>query len=180
MQGKRRQPLFAADYVAYLHEMVIHDVCQMIGRKLVGSLPQHLVVQGGAVHLDVPADQVIHLDHLVLGHLEAYCPIAALFQQSLHFAGPESQGIAQTAAGGGIVYECLPRGLGLRALFLQFFGGVECIVCKTVRYQLFGIFAVDSAPLRLAVRRMRVPCIGSFRQLAVGVQSFIGQDSAPA
>ena len=68
MQGRRRQPLLATDDMGHLHEVVIYDVGKVVGGELVGALPQHLVVEDGAVDADVAADDVI--DVYVLAGLD--------------------------------------------------------------------------------------------------------------
>ena len=83
MEREGRKPFFAADNLGDLHQMVIHDVCEMIGRKFVGLLPENLVIKCVGVDLDVSADEVIHPDDCVLRHLETDCPAAGLAEQPL-------------------------------------------------------------------------------------------------
>ena len=83
MEREGRKPFFAADNLGDLHQMVIHDVCEMIGRKFVGLLPENLVIKCVGVDLDVSADEVIHPDDCVLRHLETDCPAVGLTEQPL-------------------------------------------------------------------------------------------------
>ena len=45
VQGSAWQPFLATDYVCHLHQMVVHNVCQMICWQVVSTLVQHLIVQ---------------------------------------------------------------------------------------------------------------------------------------
>ena len=60
VQGQGREPFLAADDLRDLHQMVVHDVGQVVGRQFVGAFPEHLVVERIAVDFDVAADQVVH------------------------------------------------------------------------------------------------------------------------
>ena len=44
MQGCTRQPLLAADDMTHLHEMVVHNVREVVGRQVVRTLVKHLIV----------------------------------------------------------------------------------------------------------------------------------------
>ena len=55
--GRARNPFFAAKDVRDLHEMIVDDVGEMIGRQAVG-LHQHLHVDGRPVELDRTAAQI--------------------------------------------------------------------------------------------------------------------------
>ena len=117
MQGQGRQPLLAADDLGDLHQVVVHDVGEVVGREFVGPLPEDLVVQRGGVDLDVAADQVVHLHDAPFGHQEADGPVGALRQQALHLLFGEGQRVAQGPAGEVVVDEGLAAGFGLGAAF---------------------------------------------------------------
>jgi len=55
--GHGIDPLLAAYDVADLHEMVVHDHREMVGREAV-ALDQHLVVHGRPGLADLPAQEV--------------------------------------------------------------------------------------------------------------------------
>ena len=45
VERSRGQPLFAADYMAHLHEVVVDDIGQVVGGQVVGRLVEYLVVE---------------------------------------------------------------------------------------------------------------------------------------
>ena len=77
VQRQRREPLLATNHMRNLHQVVIDDVGQVIGRQLVGRFVEHLVVERRGVDLHMATDQVVHLDHLTHGHLETNYPLVA-------------------------------------------------------------------------------------------------------
>ena len=125
------------------------------------------------------SDEVVHLHDPVLRHLEADGPVRALLKQFLHFVLRKAEGIAQAQARGMVVDECLLSGLHLRADFGKLLGRVERIVCKAFLHQLFSIFPIDSAPLALSVRCVRMLFGSDLHDLPVLVDSFVRNDSAP-
>ena len=64
--------------------MVVHDVCKVVCRELVRSLPEYLVVEGVCVHLYMTTDKVVHLHDSVLRHLESDCPVCTCFKKFLY------------------------------------------------------------------------------------------------
>ena len=160
--------------------MVVHDVGEVVGREFVGPFPEHLVVQGVGIDGDVAADEVVHLHHPVLGHLEADGPVGRLRQQVLHLARGKGEGITQRHARHGIVRKGLAFGLGGLAASVQFLGRVERVVGPAGLYELVGEIPVDGTPLALAVGRVRMLRGRGFHDLAVGIHAFVGDDAAPA
>ena len=157
VERQRRQPLLAADDFSDLHQVVVHDVGEVVGRELVGPLPEHLVVESGAVDFYMSPDEVVHTYGLVLRHLEPDGPVASLFEQGADGILVKGQGVAHTAASEGVVDEGLAATLGLGAGLLKLLGGVEGIICIARSDQLLCPLAVDSAPEALAVRGVRMP-----------------------
>ena len=78
-----------------------------------------------------------------------------------------------------IVYESIAFGLSVRAGLFKFFGGIKCVVCKSVLYELLCVFAVDSLPLTLSVGCVRVFLRRNLHYFSVLVHTFIGDDAAP-
>ncbi len=64
-----------------LHEVVIDDVCEVIGWELVRSLPEHLVVECVGIDLHMAADHVVHRHDCVLRHLETNGPVRAAVKE---------------------------------------------------------------------------------------------------
>ena len=71
MQRSRRQPFFTANHVGHLHQMVVYDVGQMVGRQFVGTLVKHLIVENGRVDDHIAANHVVHMYVLARLYLEA-------------------------------------------------------------------------------------------------------------
>ena len=180
MQRKGRQPFLSADNFGDLHQVVVHDVGQVVGGQFIGPFPQHFVVQGVGVHFHVAADEVVHLDDAVFRHLEANGPVRGLFQQALDFGLGQSEGIAQFLAGGGVVHEGVALGLGGGAALIEVVCAVKGVIGPAGGHQLLGILPIDGAALALAVRRVRMLLTGYFHHLAVLVYAFVGNDPAPA
>ena len=150
----------------------------MVGGQLVGALPEHLVVERVGVHFDVAANKIVHLHNHVLRHLETDGPSGGFGEQTLSLFCAERERVTQSLAGFLIVDEGLSLRLRLGAFGRQFFGSVEGIVCVACLDELLGVFAVDAAPLALAVRTVGVLPRSFFHHLAV-LHSFVGGDAAP-
>ena len=179
MERQGRKPFLSTDDLGDLHQVIVHDVGEVVGRKLVGSLPEHLVVQGVGVHLDMSTDQVVHLHDSVGRHLEAYGPVGSLLKQPLDLILREGQRVAHRHPCHLIVDECLAGGLSLSAGLFQSLGGVESIVGVAVLDQLLGVLAIYSAPLTLTVRSVRMALGSGLDNLAVLIHTFVRNDSAP-
>ena len=173
------QPLLSADYLGDLHQVVIHDVGQVICRQLIRAFPKDFVVQSIGVDFNMPADQVVHRHHGVLGHLETDGPVGGLTKQPCGLLFAQCQGIAQRKAGLLVIGESLSARLRCTAYSLELLRGVECVICISVRDQLLGILAVDAAPLALPVGRVRMALRRRLYDAAVGVHSLVGSDPAP-
>ena len=154
VQGQRRKPLLAADDVRHLHQTVVYDVRQVVGGQRVGRLVEHLVVQRRGVDLYVAANQVVHPDHLVFGHLEADDPLVSAVDAGLDLLGGQGQRCRQLFAHRIVVGESLAAGLGLLAQGVELLGGVEGVVGPPGLHELQGVFEVYFAAFALAVGGM--------------------------
>ena len=147
VQGEGGEPLLAADHVGHLHQVVVHDVGQVVGGKFVGLLPEHLIIQRAGVDGDMAADQVVHLHQPVRIDLEADGPVVGLHQAAHHLFGGERQGVLKREARLVVVGEGAFLGFGGGTQGGELFGAVEGIVREALGNQLFGIFPVDVAAL---------------------------------
>ena len=179
VQRQGREPFLPADDLGNLHEMVVHDVRQVVCRQLVRPFPQHLVVKCVRIHLDVPADEVVHLHHTVIRHLEADGPVGMRLQKRLPLALRHGDGVAQLIACDMVVDEGPAGSLGFGPLGRQLLGCVECIVCVAFLHQFLCVFAVDTAPLGLPVRCMRMSLRRGLHYIAFCVHPLVGDDAAP-
>jgi hypothetical protein len=150
MERSTWQPFLATDNVRDLHEVVVNDVGKVIGRKLVGTLIEHLVVEDVALDANLTADKVINENLLTRLDLEADNILLAVGNKLVNLLARHTQGVAHLQAGMRIILEVLNLG----TLSLKFLRGIECDVCLTVCKKLLDISLVDVAALTLAVRTM--------------------------
>ena len=150
MQRSRRQPFFTANHVGHLHQMVVYDVGQMVGRQFVGTLVKHLIVENGRVDDHIAANHVVHMYVLARLYLEPDDVLPAFGQQPLHLVSRQRQRIAHHTARRGIVLEILD----FLPLGLQFFRRVEGDISLTGIQQLLHVFLVNVPAFRLTVRTM--------------------------
>ena len=61
MQGGTWQPLLSANHVGYLHQVVVYDISQMIGRQFVRTLIQYLVVYNVTHDTYIAPDEVVDM-----------------------------------------------------------------------------------------------------------------------
>ena len=169
VERQRRQPLLAADDVRHLHQMVVDNVGQVVCGQGVGRLVEHLVVECRGIHLHVAADQVLHLDEPVFGHLEADDPLVSAVDARTHLLGRQGQRRSQVFAHGVVVGKGLATGFGLLAQLVELLGRIEGVVGPAGIDQLQGIFQIDFAPLALAVGGVR----------AADTDAFVNLDAAP-
>ena len=179
VQRQRREPLLAPDDLGDFHQVVVHDIGQVVCGQLVRSLPQNLVVQGVGVDLDMAADHVVHCHDGILRHLETDGPVGGLLKQPGSFFLAQCQGIAQGETGFLIVGEGLSAGLSCAAHRIQLLGGVESVVSVSVRDELLCKSAVDAASLALPVGGVRVLRGSSLDDLPVFVYSLVRYNTAP-
>ena len=151
MEGEGGKPLFTADDLGDFHEVVIHDVGEVVGGELVGALPQHLIIEDGTVDADVAADDVI--DVYVLAGLdeESYHVGVAFGDEAVCLLLAECQGVAHLRACGSVVLELLTTLFGSITLCREFLRGVESDVCASGIQELLDIFLIDLLALALAI-----------------------------
>ena len=147
MERSRREPLLAAYHVGHLHEMVVHDIGQVIGGQVVGALVEHLVVENRGIDGHLAAQQVVHLHVASRLYQESHHVWCAGSHEGLHLPGGKRQGVAHLQAGRRVILEV---GSG-RAGSLKLGGGVESYVGFPRIEQLLHMGAVDVAALALLV-----------------------------
>jgi hypothetical protein len=130
--------------------MVVHDVGKVIGRKLVGTLIEHLVVEDIALDANLTTDQVIDENLFAWLDLEAYNILLAVSDKLINLLTRHTQGVAHLQAGMRIILEVLNLG----TLSLEFLRSIECDVCLTISKKLLDVSLVDVAALTLTVRTM--------------------------
>ena len=84
MEWGGRQPFLATDDMADLHQMVINDVRQMVGRQIVRGLVKHLVIEDIGVDDNLSADEIMHMHILIRLHLEADNVFLSLVNERLY------------------------------------------------------------------------------------------------
>ena len=148
MKRSRRQPFFPTDDVRHFHQMVIHNVGQVISRQFVGTLVQYLIVQNRRIHNHLATNDVMNMYFFIRFNQETNHILLSFGDQSIHFLLRQGQGITHPHTGRGIVLE-----IGhLAALGIQFFRSIESNVSLTGIQQLLHILLVDVTAFRLAVR----------------------------
>ena len=179
MERQGGKPLLAADHFGNLHQMVVHDVGQVVGRELVGPFPEDLVIQGIGVHGNMSADQVVHLHDPPLGHLEPDGPMVGLLQQALDLPGGKGEGVPHLQARRRVVDKGLPGRFGFLSAGVQLLGRVEGVVGPSGLHQLVGVLPVDRPPLALAVGGVGMLRRRGLHDMPFGVHALIGNDAAP-
>ena len=170
----RRQPLLTADDVADLHQMVIYDVCQVIGGQVVCRLIEHLIIQDITVDHHFAADKVMHVHVLVRLYFESNDIFLAFVQQGFYLVCTHGQRVTHHLTRAGVVLEVRY----LRALGLQLLRGVESDIRMSGIQQLLHIPVVDLAPLGLTVRTVLsygFNLLSDFLQ----AQTFVNADAQP-
>ena len=147
MQGGRRQPLLATDHVGDLHQMVVHDIGQMVSRQLIGTLIEYLIIEDIALHAHLSTNQVIHQHLLSCLDLKAHHILLTIGNQLLHLLLRQCQRVTHHTTGMTVVLEILY----LLTLSLQFLRGIKGDIGFTSIQQLLHILLVDVTALTLAV-----------------------------
>ena len=62
MQRQGWEPFLTANDFGDLHQMIIHDIGQMVCRQFIGSFPKNFIVKSVSINLYMPTNQVIHLN----------------------------------------------------------------------------------------------------------------------
>ena len=129
------------------HEVVVDDVRQMVGRQLVGTLVEHLVVADVALDTHLTTDEVVDENFLTSLHLEADDILMAGSNQRVDLFLRKGQRVAHLLARVAVVLEVLY----LSTLLFQLLRGIEGNVGLVVVQQLLDIFLIDVATLALAI-----------------------------
>ena len=78
MQWRTWKPFFSTNHVAYFHQMIINNVSQMIGRKLVSTFVKHFIVQNIALYAYVTTNHVVDMNLLSWFNFETYSILFSL------------------------------------------------------------------------------------------------------
>ena len=97
------------------------------------------------------ADQVVHLDQLVFGHLEADDPLVAAVDAFADLLGGQGQRRGELLADRIVVGEGFAAGLGLVAQRVELLGRIKGVVGPARLDELQGVLEVDFAAFALAV-----------------------------
>ena len=71
MFRQRGEPFLCSDHVRYAHEMIVHHIGKMVGRKAV-ALEQYLVIDTRILKRDLSPEQIPHGALPIPRHREAY------------------------------------------------------------------------------------------------------------
>ena len=126
------------------HQMVVHDVGEIVGGHAVG-LDEDLVVEGGIVHLDVAVHHVLKAGGALGGHLLAddvgHAGVELLFDL-----------LGRQAAAVAVVVRGLAAGLLHKAHLVQALLVAEAVVGLALLHQLLGVGLEHAHALALDVR----------------------------
>ena len=163
MDGGAGQPFFAAKGVADVHQVIVDDNREMVGRHAIG-LEQHFVINAIGGEDDFPADHIGETDCLVGFHPDADGIGGAGGEQALGLIGREVERVAHFAAQVKVV---LRGGILGRLIFhphrVEFPGCIESIVGVALVDQLAGVFFIDAKgfPFALAVGAVGAALVGA-------------------
>ena len=73
------------------HQVVVHNICQMIGGQLVSTLIKHLVVADIALHTNLTTNKIVDQNLLTSLYLEANHILLTLGNQLFNFFLRHSQ-----------------------------------------------------------------------------------------
>ena len=150
MQWCTWQPLLAADHMRDFHQMIVHDIGQVVSRKLVGTLVEHLVVEDIAHHLHIATNHIVDVDFLSRFYLETYGILLAVCDELVHLFLRKGERITHLHTGVGIILEILD----FSTLGLQFLWSIKSDVSLAIVEKLLYIFLIDVTTLALTVRTM--------------------------
>ena len=74
-----------------LHQVIVDDIGQVVGRQLVGTLEKHLVVKDIALHMHLATYHIVDNDILSGVDSEAHHILVSLSQQAFYLAGRQGQ-----------------------------------------------------------------------------------------
>ena len=155
VQGGTGQPLLAPHHVRDRHQVVVHDVGQVVGGHAV-ALEQHLVIDVAALHHHPSPDAVLEANLLMAGHFQPHHIGFSVRQPGLHLVRRQAQAVAHVFTGHRVVSGCghscclQPFAHGI-----QFLGGVEGVVRLVRLDQLVHVAAVQVLAFALPVGPVR-------------------------
>ena len=170
---RRRGEVFrAAHDVADGHQVIVHDVGEVVGRQTV-SLDEHVVIQRVAIHLDVA------VEHVVEGR----------FARGRHVLA-DDVGLARRDAALGllkadvvqalfVVFVGFTLGLGGLAVGLDLFLGAEAAVSAAFFDQLPSELGVEVAALGLDIRAVFAAHIRAPRRRSGRLDAWIYRSDRP-
>ena len=85
VEGCTGQPFLASDDVSDFHEVVIYDVCQVIGRQFIGTLVENFVVENVTLDDNLTANHVVDMHFYARFYLETHGILCAVSNQLIHF-----------------------------------------------------------------------------------------------
>ena len=148
VQRRAWQPLFPADHMGDFHQMVIHDIRQVISREFVCRFVKHLVVQDRRVDDDLATYDIMHMDILVGFNLHTHHILMPRLDQGLCLFCRKRKGIAHLRTGRSVILE-----IGnLLALCIQLLRSIKSDVSMTRFQQLVNIFLIYFPAFALAIR----------------------------
>ncbi len=153
--GHRCQPLFAARHMGDLHQMVVDDICHVIGRHAVG-LDQHLHVDRFPRDRDIAIDAVMEIAGAFGRDLHAHDGRLARFHLGGDFFRLQVKAktvIARRLTGGALCF----------AHFFQALRGAEAAEGVALVEQVLRVRPVHVLALGLAVGAVRATDIRAFR-----------------
>ena len=133
-----------------LHQMVVNDIGQMVGRQLVGTLVEHLVVADVALDTYLTTNKVVDQDLLTSLDLEADNILLSISNQRLYFFLQQCQRVTHLLAGVAVVLEILD----FSTLGFQLLWRVKSNIGLAIVEQLPDILLIDVATLTLAIRAL--------------------------
>ena len=81
----RGQPFFATNNMADFHQVIVHDVCQVVGGQVIGTFVKHLVIENVAHNAHIATNNVVNVYFFARFHLEAYHILFAIINEALCF-----------------------------------------------------------------------------------------------
>ena len=150
VQWGTRQPLLTANHVRDFHQVVVHDVCQVISWQFVSTLIENLVIQDITHHLHVATNHIVDMNFLSWFNLETYCILLTICDELIYLLLGKGERVAHLHTGMSIVLEIL----NLSTLSFQLLWSIEGDVCLTIVQKLLYIFLIDITTLALTIRTM--------------------------
>ena len=133
-----------------LHQVVIYDVRQVVRRKVVGGLVQHLVVQDVRVDHNLAANQIVHMHLFVRLYQKTHYILITAFHAFVHLGLRQGQRVYHLTAGTRIVLEVWH----LLTLGFQLCRRVKRYISMVAVQQLLHILVIDISAFALSVRTM--------------------------